>query len=114
VLTPVPLHPSRLRQRGFNQSLLLAREVGRTQSIPVVEALIRTRRTNSQVRLGAAERAGNVAGALAVLPGQMVTGRSFLLVDDVITTGATLGACASALLDAGASSVSALTVAREM
>jgi ComF family protein len=110
----VPLHPVRLRQRGFNQSLLLAQELGTLLNLPVEEAIARTRRTQPQVRLGAGERLSNVAGAFVMRAGHDVEDRSFLLVDDVITTGSTLAGCAEALRAAGALSVSAATIAREM
>ena len=113
-IVPVPLHPVRLRQRGFNQSLLLARGAARTLHAPVEEAVFRTRRTDAQARLSADERLRNVMGAMAVKPGSRIGGRSFLLIDDVITTGSTLAACAHALTQAGARSVMAGTVCREL
>jgi ComF family protein len=113
-LVPVPLHPARLRQRGFNQSLLLARHAGRLLDVNVADVLIRTRQTSAQVSLGAEARAMNVAGAFALRPRHEVAGQSFVLVDDVITTGSTLAACAETLLVAGARAVAAATVAREM
>ncbi len=113
-LVPVPLHSSRIRQRGFNQSLLLAQQAGGLLGIEVKEALIRTRRTDAQVSLGAEQRRANVAGAFAVQPHIQVAGLSVVLVDDVITTGATLSACAEVLISAGASSVKAASLAREM
>ena len=113
-LVPVPLHPARLRQRGFNQSLLLALRAGDLLGIQVDEALIRTRRTNAQVHLGAEQRLANVAGAFAVQSGFPVAGRSLVLIDDVVTTGSTLSACAEALINAGATFVKAASLAREM
>jgi competence protein ComFC len=113
-LVPVPLHPARLRQRGFNQSLLLALRAGDLLGIQVDEALIRTRRTDAQVHLGAEQRLANVAGAFAVQSGFPVAGRSLVLIDDVVTTGSTLSACAEALINAGATSVKAASLAREM
>jgi competence protein ComFC len=112
VLVPVPLHKRRLRERGYNQSQLLARYLGEETAIPVVcEALLRVRYTVSQTRLGVHERRENVADAF-VCVGDQVQGQRVLLIDDVCTTGATLGACASALKAGGAQSVWALTVAR--
>jgi ComF family protein len=115
VLVPVPLHPHRQRTRGYNQSLLLAREVSRRLGLPMAAgALLRRRDTPPQARAAEADaRRRNVAGAFACRPGA-VAGRRVLLVDDVTTTGATLDACARALLaQGGASSVWALTFARE-
>jgi competence protein ComFC len=113
-LIPVPLHSARLRQRGFNQSLLLAERAGDLLGLEVKEALVRTRRTDAQVHLGAEQRVANVAGAFAAKPGIPMVGRSFILIDDVITTGSTLSACAEALISAGATSVKAASLAREM
>jgi len=113
-LIAVPLHAARLRQRGFNQSLLLAQHAGALLGIEVKEALIRTRRTDAQVNLGSEQRTINVTGAFAVKPNFPVAGLSITLIDDVITTGSTLSACAEALITAGATSVSAASLAREM
>ena len=113
-LVPVPLHPTRLRQRGFNQSQLLAEYAARMLGVPVEPLLRRIRRTDAQVHLGAAQRHLNVHGAMQVQPGSAVLGKSFVIVDDVVTTGSTLAACAAALRDAGAVSVQGLTVAREL
>jgi ComF family protein len=113
-LIPVPLHPTRLRQRGFNQSLLLAKQAGGLLGLDVRDALIRTRRTDAQVNLGAKQRMANVAGAFAVQPNFAVAGLSIALIDDVVTTGSTLSACAEVLIAAGAASVKAVSLAREM
>jgi ComF family protein len=115
VLAPVPLHPRRQRARGYNQSFLLAREVSRRLDLPLAAAtLVRRSDTPPQARTAGGEaRRRNVAGAFDCRPGA-VAGRRVLLVDDVTTTGATLDACARALLaKGGASSVWALTFARE-
>lgn len=113
-IVPVPLHHSRLRQRGYNQSLLLARELSKLSSLPVLEtSLTRTRNTPAQVgRASAEERRRNVSGAFAC-PDSTVRGQRLLLIDDVCTTGATLDACAVALKHAGAAAVWGLTLARE-
>ncbi len=113
-LVPVPLHSLRRRVRGYNQAALLARELGKLTGLPVAEtALARRRATPSLARgLGADERWRNVEGAFAGRRDE-VGGRRVLLIDDVTTTGATLDACARALLDAGAPSVWGLTFARE-
>jgi ComF family protein len=114
VLVPVPLHAGRLRQRGFNQSLLLAKQISAAMNLPVEEQIVRTRRTQAQARLRGADRAANVADAFAVPFADRVNGRAVVLIDDVVTTGSTLAACAAAARTAGAVSVSAVTLAREM
>lgn len=113
VLVPVPLHKRRLQERGYNQAALLARELGRLVTLPVVERVLRRERyTRVQVGLSARERRENVAGAFHCLDGAM-RGCRVLLIDDVCTTGATLEACAVALRQEGkAKAVWALTVAR--
>jgi ComF family protein len=113
LIVPVPLAPGRRRERGFNQAALLAERLGRAFSIPISEALSRTRSTVAQVGLTAAQRRRNVEGAFALRRGAVVAGQRLLLIDDVATTGATLDACARALLEAGAKDVSGLTIARE-
>ena len=113
-LVPVPLHPKRLRERGYNQASLLAREMGKLTGLPAVEgSLLRIRDTVTQARTAsAAERRSNVRDAFACQ--QELHGEKILLIDDVCTTGATLDACAMALRAAGAGSVWGLTVASEM
>jgi ComF family protein len=112
-LVPVPLHPRRKRKRGFNQSELLARELaGRAGIRTAPDALVRRKDTPPQTGLSAAARRANVRGAFAVRHVSQVAGRAVVLVDDVLTTGATASACARALLDAGAREVRLLTVAR--
>lgn len=109
VAVPVPLHPSRRRERGFNQAEDLARHVG----LPMVVALRRVRRTASQADLPAARRHGNVRGAFALRrKSQSISGKIVVLIDDVSTTGATLDACAMALKEAGVREVRGLTAAR--
>jgi ComF family protein len=106
---PVPLHPSRLRHRGFNQAADLSRQLG----IPSVGALRRIRATPTQTGLPAARRHRNMRDAFAVTPaGRTLAGATVVLVDDVSTTGATLDACARVLKEAGVSEVRALTAAR--
>ena len=112
-LVPVPLHKRRLRQRGYNQSALLAKVVGLLTDLPVLESvLVRTRDSPPQVSLPTREdRARNVAGRFACA-GEVRGGR-FILVDDVVTTGSTMSACAAALLEGGARSVWGLSLARQ-
>ena len=113
IIMPVPLHSSRLRQRGFNQSLLLAYPLSLTGDMVLCyDNLWRTRPTRPQVELSGDDRIKNVAGAFALQQPQDVTGLSVLLVDDVFTTGATLNECAGVLKNAGAASVIVLTLAR--
>jgi ComF family protein len=113
LLAPVPLSGRREHERGFNQSELVARALGRRTGLTVVaRALIRSRDTPPQAGLTAAQRRQNVAGAFTVRQRQAVAGRTVIIVDDVLTTGATARACAAALREAGASSVRVLTVAR--
>ncbi len=112
-VVPVPLHRLRRRERGFNQSELVARSLARERGLPVFgRGLAKTRSTPPQTSLAAAERAANVRGAYAVRDPGKVRGLTVLLVDDVFTTGATLGECAAALRAAGAREVRALTVAQ--
>lgn len=115
VLVPVPLHPHRLRERGYNQSSLLAKELGKLTGLPVVEgSLLRFRDTPAQTRAASAEvRRNNVDGAFACQDHKL-QGKQVLLIDDVCTTGATLDSCAVALKKAGTSSVWGLTLAREI
>ena len=112
---PVPLAPTRLRERGYNQSALLAQALAVRCHIPVREScLVRTRRTATQTRLTPEERRHNVSGAFAVpaTERRTIRGAHLVLVDDVVTTGATLGECAAALFDAGARIVSIVTFGR--
>lgn len=112
VLVPVPLHRARLRERGYNQALELARPLGRRLGIPVRRTLlVRTRATAAQSRLDAGARAANLRDAFAV-PAHRAVPAHVALVDDVMTTGATLHAAADALLDAGADRVVAWVCAR--
>jgi ComF family protein len=115
VLVPVPLHRKRLKERGYNQASLLARELGRLVGLPVVEDCI-TRRQQAppQARSSSVrERQQNVVNAFAVSKAGLA-GKQVLLVDDVATSGATLNACATVLKSAGAASVWGLAVAREI
>jgi ComF family protein len=112
VLVPVPLHATRLRERGYNQAALLAREMARRVGLAVDErSLVRQRATASQVDLNVKQRKENVRAAFRC-SGNGLVGKHVLLIDDVCTTGATLEACAMALCEGGARSVQALTLAR--
>jgi ComF family protein len=113
IVVPVPLHTSRLAERGFNQSVLIARPIARRLHVPLLPmALARIRDTPQQAALDREARMANVAGAFRVRQPERVRTRAVLLIDDVRTTGATLDACASALIVAGAASVSHAVVAR--
>ena len=115
LIVPVPLHYARLVRRGFNQSGWLAQEISRQSGTPVmVDALKRTRRTPTQGGLSARARRRNVAGAFTITKraATRISGRRILLVDDVLTTGATVSACTRALKQAGAANVDVLVLAR--
>jgi len=111
VVVPVPLHPTRLRARGFNQAELLAGPVAVALGVPcAARALRRVHQDHPQVELRARARVGNVRNAFA--PGEGAVSGTVLLVDDVFSTGSTAAACALALRDAGADRVVVLTLAR--
>lgn len=110
IIVPVPLHPARLAERGYNQAQLLAERLAAAAGLPCVpDALSRQRQTQSQVGLDHVQRQANMSGAFAAQP-EAVAGRSVLVLDDVYTTGSTLAACAEAALAAGARAVYGLTV----
>lgn len=112
LLVPVPLHPRRLFSRGFNQSRELARLIAVRHGLPIrQQALERVRRTTPQMELSRSARAENIRGAFAAKK-HMLAGKAVLLVDDIMTTGATLEECARAMLDAGAERVDVLVLAR--
>jgi ComF family protein len=111
LIVPVPLHRHKLRQRGYNQSLLLARLLAHNLQISLGKAmLVRMQAGHSQQGLSAPQRRQNLKGAFRC--NRDLSGKRLLLVDDVMTTGATLAVCSQALLDAGAQEVSAAVVAR--
>lgn len=113
LLVPVPLHRWRLWKRGFNQAALLAVAAGRRTGSPVaVDALVRVRATASSAGMGRRKRAANVRNAFRVAHPDRIRGRDIVLIDDVLTTGATAEACARMLLRAGARQVRVLTWAR--
>ena len=111
VLVPVPVHAVRLRERGYNQAALLARALGSITRLPVAEVLSRSRPTTKQHRLNRAARLQNLRGAFTAVgePPPIV-----VLVDDILTTSATLEACATVLRDAGSQDVAGFAVAREV
>jgi ComF family protein len=109
-LVPVPLHSQRIRERGFNQSALLAEAMADLSGIEIRDCLIRVRDTPHQVGLTAFERASNVEGAFSIREMPSGMPRSVVLIDDVFTTGATVAACAEVLRQHGAHTISALTI----
>lgn len=112
LIVPVPLHPARKRERGFNQAELLGLELQRATNIRCHSVLQRTRYTTTQTQFDRSERMENLRGAFRLRRRSDVRGLRMLLVDDVLTTGSTLSECASVLKKAGAASVFAATAAR--
>ncbi|MDR1684666.1 MAG: ComF family protein [Elusimicrobiota bacterium] len=113
LLVPVPIHKSRLRSRGFNQALLLARGLSGLCGVPVADVLARCAKTKSQTALGRQARAANVKGAFVCLDKAAVKGRAVVLIDDVCTTSATMEECAIVLKSAGAREVLGISALRE-
>jgi ComF family protein len=113
LIIPVPLHPKRLRWRGFNQSVLLARQISRACGVAMDPfVLYREKETRPQTELTEEDRRRNVRGAFKLHPGKSVSGMGLLLIDDVYTSGATVNECSRALKRAGANEVYVLTFAR--
>jgi ComF family protein len=112
IIVPVPLHPTRQRERGFNQAALLAELLSTRISIPCKRVLKRIRYTTTQTALDRAERMENLHNAFRLRKNADVRGLHVLLIDDVLTTGSTLSECARVLKRAGAISVHAATAAR--
>lgn len=111
-IVPVPLHPTRLRERGFNQADALAEILAKRLRIPLYRCIERRRYTQTQTRFNRAERIQNLRNTFALRKSSDVRGRHPLLLDDILTTGSTLHECAKVLRAAGAESVRAITVAR--
>lgn len=113
ILVPVPLHIKRKRWRGFNQSEILAATLAQKFKVPFSDTLIRNRETKTQVGLSREERKKNIKDAFAIrqTPHQSVRGKNIILVDDVYTSGATVGECAKVLKKAGAASVWGMAIA---
>lgn len=114
-IVPVPLHPRRLRERGFNQSEILAEELVPVCGAPLISAVRRSRHTTPQASLRSEQRLRNLAGAFVPVDDHRhsIDGRNVLIVDDVTTTGATIAAVADALQDIRAKKILAITLARE-
>lgn len=112
VIVPMPLHWFKRWQRGFNQADLLAREIGKKWNVPVRSIVRRKKATRPQAGLTNAKRRANMQGAFAIPRGRSLAGMRVLLVDDVVTTGATASACARVLKRAGAAHVALLALAR--
>ncbi|HTB11849.1 MAG TPA: ComF family protein [Bryobacteraceae bacterium] len=112
LMIPMPLHWKKRWSRGYNQSELLAREVARRWGVPVANVVRRVKPTAPQAGLSNSKRRLNVRGAFAIRKGQSIKGLRVLLIDDVLTTGATASACARVLKRAGASHVAVAAVAR--
>jgi len=113
-IVPVPLHPKRLQMRGFNQASVIARAVSTSLRLPINEvSLIRTSHTEKyRAGLDAKGRTDTVLRAFAVVHPRLIAGEKILLIDDVLTTGATAAMCAGVLSEAGAEAVFVLTIAR--
>lgn len=112
-LVPVPIHKSRMKSRGFNQSFLLAEGLGKLIDVPCAELIIRTVKTKSQTALRRYERLENIKSAFKCPDVKAVKGKAIILIDDVCTTSATLEECSRVLKEAGAREVLALTALRE-
>jgi len=111
LLVPVPLHTVKLRERGYNQSAFLCKGIAETTDIPIAASLKRTRYTRSQTKLSREERQENVAGAFEVRKDVLFEHKTLILIDDVITTGATTVECARALRNYGAEKILATAIA---
>jgi len=112
LVTVVPLHKERKREREFNQSLLIANPISKEHSLILTNTLEKTRKTRYQNELLKSERLKNLEGAFSVSPRAEIKDKKILLIDDIMTTGSTLGECAKTLLNGGAESVKCFTLAR--
>ena len=113
LIVPVPLHPKRLRWRGFNQSVLLARQISRACDMPMDPfVLVRHRETPPQTQLTEEERRKNMRGAFSLNPDRPIEDKKILLIDDIYTSGATVNECSRTLRRGGAADVYVLTLAR--
>jgi ComF family protein len=113
LMIPVPLHIKRLRERGFNQSLILAQAMGKKHHLPVNFSLLKRHKfTLTQTGFNRREREQNIKGAFAVSNPEAIQNENIILIDDVYTTGATMNECARELMKAGARKVAVLTLAR--
>jgi len=111
-IVPIPLHPARERERGFNQAFLLGLEIAQLTGIPLVNVLKRKKNTKSQTQLVTEERILNMQGAFSLKDQRIVNNQKIVLIDDVITSGATINSAAQTLLSAGAGAVYGLVIAR--
>ena len=115
VVIPVPLHEKRLRKREFNQSALIAKYLAASQGITVMlDCLVKIRDTMPQVGLSSRERRKNIKGAFAINNRPLISGKDIVLVDDVVTTGATVRECSKVLKKAGARNIYVITLAHGM
>jgi ComF family protein len=113
VLVPVPLHPAREKSRGYNQAALLALEVAERLDVDVETRILgRAKNTTSQTKLDPDERAANVRGAFRLLRADLANCRDIILVDDLVTTGASAGACIEAIEEASPASIAVLSAGR--
>jgi competence protein ComFC len=112
-IVPVPLFPEKERERGFNQAMVVAKELARRKNVALIQGqLIKVKNTPPQTSLEAADRHKNLKGAFEVIHGRGIEGKTVLLVDDVYTTGSTIQECSLTLMKAGATEVRALTIAQ--
>jgi ComF family protein len=114
MIVPVPLHRKKERKRGYNQSVYLARGIAESTGIPVQDVLLRTKYSDTQTHKSRIERWQNVSGIFQLRDPQRITGKHVLLVDDVVTTGATLESCGCTIMNGGAVCVSAAALAMAM